>query len=117
MKNITYATMCDRLCDEFGSVSNWPVPSRNKPRYFKWLQRKLERRVCNALGLDEITKEMRVRFWGQVNEGQGYTDATGYRLRCWQAMLGLRYLPAEISFSTIRGNKELLIKYGFLEEL
>lgn len=117
MVELTYSEMCNRLCGEFGSVSFWPIISPTRPRLFNRSRRKLERRVCAALGLEEITNDMRAKFWHQVNEGQGYTDATGYRLRCWQAMLGLRYLPAEISFSTIRGNKELLIKYGFLEEL
>ncbi len=112
---LKYSEMCVRLCEEFGPVSNWPTPTPYKPGFLRLAQRKSEKRICKALGVSEITLSMRMRFWEQIYEGQGYTDATGYKIRMWKAMLGLPFLPAKVSFSAIRNDRELLIKYGFME--
>lgn len=109
--------MCVRLCEEFGPVSNWPAIAPYKPSFFNFGLRKLERRICKTLCISEITLSMRMRFWEQVYAGQGYTDATGYKIRMWKAMLDMPFLPAKISFSAIRHDRGLLIKYGFMENV
>lgn len=101
-----------KMTAAFGDILDWPPPSRKKPYFINFLAARRERLICQVLGLDEITEDMRERFWRQMGEGQGYTDATGYRERCWLAMMRLPFLPSSVSYSAIMYDVELCRKFG-----
>ncbi|RWN55874.1 MAG: hypothetical protein EOR99_35065 [Mesorhizobium sp.] len=86
----------DRLERAFGGMMNLPRVAIDEPGWLdagykadRQMQRKLE-----LAGLDRITQAGRIRFHEQLREGQGYNDATGFRLRCWMAALRYPFLSA-----------------------
>ncbi|TIX28890.1 hypothetical protein [Mesorhizobium sp.] len=86
----------DRLECAFGGLMNLPHVAIDEP---KWLDagykedRKMQRKLEMA-GLDRVTQAGRIRYHEQLREGQGYNDATGWKLRCWMAALRYPFLPA-----------------------
>lgn len=87
------------------TVHDWPHPFRRPPRFWQRKAVARERRLNDALvrqGYSPVTQEMRDRFYEQVSIGQDiYEDAGGYVWRCWQAMLGLPFAPALLSYKTV----------------
>lgn len=70
---------------------------REEPRWWQFRDRWADRRLRSLLRsahLPDLTPEGRQRFHEQVREGQGYDDANGYHLRCWQAAFGWDFKPA-----------------------
>lgn len=93
----------DRLERAFGGLMKLPPVAIDEPGWLdagykadREMQRKLE-----LAGLDRITQAGRIRFHEQLREGQGYNDATGFKLRCWMAALRYPFLPAWSSRSAV----------------
>ncbi|AZO29383.1 hypothetical protein [Mesorhizobium sp. M1B.F.Ca.ET.045.04.1.1] len=93
----------DRLERAFGGLLKLPYVAIDEPGWLdagyktdRDMQRKLE-----LAGLDRITQAGRIRFHEQLREGQGYNDATGFKLRCWMAALRYPFLPAWSSRSAV----------------
>lgn len=97
----------EAMNEEFGNIWNAPPPVSLAG--FEWHQfrRLAAEKAYHArlagLGFGPVTDEGLVRMLSERSEGQGYDDATGYRLRCWLALFGLPYKPAWVSRSSITG--------------
>ncbi len=105
----------DRLSRAFGGFLDWPAIQRWEPKWWHfvdWIQNREMNDLLEEVGLPAIGQDGRDAFFEQLMLGQGYTDATGFRLRCWCAALGQPFLPADVSYSTIKGNLEKLRQHG-----
>ncbi|MBL4766307.1 MAG: hypothetical protein JKY94_01040 [Rhodobacteraceae bacterium] len=77
----------------------WPMPQLQKPKWWHWSARKMDRRAERALddcGFGLLTDSMREAYWKEVHTGQGYDDASGRLWREWAVMLG--YMEPDQAF-------------------